>query len=107
MEVAHRMICKGLPPAHVLTHEGRTFQCILIFACACRTLVTTEECLLHPNRRDVDQFDRHTIETEFRKLLGIEKVDILTCYMSISLLSTLHARVLAIEDLCFFSQLHQ
>ena len=44
----------------------------------CRTLVTTEECLLHANRREVDGYDKQAIEKEFKKLLSIEKVDIMS-----------------------------
>ena len=39
-----------------------------------RTLVTTAECLLHPNRRDVDGFSKQQVETELGRMLGIRKV---------------------------------
>ena len=35
--------------------------------------MTTEECLLHPNRRGEDGFSKAQLEQELGKLLGISK----------------------------------
>lgn len=45
--------------------------------------MTTEECLLHANRREVDGYDKQAIEKEFKKLLGIEKVGIMSYHLSL------------------------
>jgi agmatine deiminase len=45
---------------------------LLLVCCACSTLLTTEECLLHPNRNPT--LSKDDIEARLKRFTGVTKV---------------------------------